>query len=203
VTVDRQRRIPVGPLIGLVGALLLLVSLFLNWWDGVTAFTAFEVLDLVLAALALAAIVSLTEAAGARLPSGMALGAALALPLGLLALLIVLSQLVNDPPAIVGDGRGHDVGIWLALAGALLITAGSLLSVARVSLALDLERRERGAPRDGSEPEPEATGPDAPTVAEPRADRAAARPRGPERGDPQRGDPERGDSELGDPERPI
>jgi hypothetical protein len=160
--VENQRRIAVGPLIGVVGAVLLMVSLFLNWWDGVTAFTAFEVLDLVLAGLALMAAVSLAEAAGARLPSAMALGAALALPVGLLALLIVFSQIVNDPPAIARSDRGHDLGIWLALGGALLMVSGSLLSVARISLALDLERREGPAARERERAEPEA-----PTVAEP------------------------------------
>jgi hypothetical protein len=154
--VERRRRIPVGPLIGLVGAVVLAVSLFLNWWEGVTAFTAFEVLDLLLLALALAAAVSLAEAAGARLPSGTAVGAALALPVGVLALLIVFSQLVNDPPAIVGHGLGHDIGIWLALGGSLLMVAGSLLAVARISLALDMERREERRPAD----------PEAPTVHE-------------------------------------
>jgi hypothetical protein len=144
---------------------LLLVSLFLNWWDGVTAFTAFEVLDLVLAGLALMAAFSLAEAAGARLPSAMALGAALALPIGMLAVLIVFSQIVNDPPAIAGSDRGHDLGIWLALGGALLILAGSLLSVARISLALDMERRERAAPVADPAAEP-AVEHDAPTVHE-------------------------------------
>lgn len=197
----RQRRIPVGPLLGLLGAVLLLVSLFLNWWDGVTAFTAFEVLDLLLAVLAIGAAMSLAEAAGARMPAGVALGAALALPLGLLALLIVFSQIVNDPPAIAGSDRGHDLGIWLALGGALLIVAGSLLSVARVSLALDLERRERAEPpAEEGEPEgsAEAPGrrgprggepvePEAPTVAE-AAERPAraGRPTPPEPGGPER-----------------
>jgi len=188
-----RRRISIGPLIGLAGALLLLVSLFLNWWEEATAFTVFEVLDLVLAGLALTAIMSLAEALGARLPSGMALGAALALPLGLLALLIVLSQLVNDPPAIVGSDRGPDVGIWLALAGTLLIVGGSLLSVARVSLALDLERRERtagaeappaagpGAPPAAGSEAPPAAGSEAPTVAEPRRDEPERRRDEPER----------------------
>jgi hypothetical protein len=169
-----QRRISIGPLIGLAGALVLLVSLFLDWWPEITAFTGFEVLDLVLAALALAAIASLAEAAGARLPSGVAIGSALALPLGLLALLIVVSQLVNDPPAVAGGDRGHEIGIWLALAGALLIVGGSLLAVARISLALDLERRERTGAREpdqAREPEPEAAAPapasEAPTRAEP------------------------------------
>ena len=163
----RRRRISIGPLVGLAGALLLLVSLFLNWWEEATAFTVFEVLDLVLAGLALTAVISLAEAMGARVPSGMALGTALALPLGMLAMLIVLSQLVNDPPAIVGTERGPDVGIWLALAGALLTVGGSLLSVARISLALDLERRERTS--SGTQG-PAATGPEAPTVAQPRRD---------------------------------
>jgi hypothetical protein len=170
-----HRRISIGPLIGLVGALLLLVSLFLDWWDEVTAFTGFEVLDLVLAGLALAAILSLAEAAGARLPSATAIGSALALPLGLLALLIVASQLVNDPPAVAGGERGHATGIWLALAGALLMVGGSLLSVARISLALDLDRRERAGEADPvRDParEPEAATPpppasEAPTRAEP------------------------------------
>jgi hypothetical protein len=184
---------------------LLLVSLFLNWWDGATAFTVFEVLDLVLAALAIGAAMSLAEAAGARMPAGVALGAALALPLGLLALLIVFSQIVNDPPAIAHTGRGHDLGIWLALGGALLIVAGSLLSVARVSLALDLERRERAGPAaedepDAGEPAPLRRGeprdagavePEAPTVAEERPDRPprAGRPERPAA--PQPGGPER------------
>jgi hypothetical protein len=153
--VERGRHIPVGPLIGLIGAVLLGVSLFLNWWDGITAFTGFEVLDLLLLALALAAAVSLAEAAGARLPSGIAVGAALALPVGVLATLIVATQLVNDPPLIVGHDVGHAIGIWLALGGSLLIVAGSLLAVARISLALDMERRERRPP---------AADPDAPTV---------------------------------------
>ena len=173
-TAAMRRRISIGPLIGLGGALLLLVSLFLNWWEDATAFTVFEVLDLVLAGMALTAIISLAEAMGAQLPSGAALGAPLALPLGLLALLIVLTQLVNDPPLIVGTDRGPDIGIWLALAGALLIVGGSLLSVARISLALDLERREGTAgreppPADGPEAPP-AAGTEAPTVAEPRRD---------------------------------
>ena len=49
-----------------LGALLLLVSLFLDWYEpDVTAWEAFEVLDLLMAALALAALVA---AAGAFRP---------------------------------------------------------------------------------------------------------------------------------------
>jgi hypothetical protein len=164
-----ERRIPVGPLIGLVGGLVLLVSLFLDWWEGLTAFTVFEVLDLALAALALAAIAALAEALGARLPAG-APGAGVAPPLGVAALVIVVSQLLNDPPAIVGTGRGPALGLWLALGGSLLMLAGGVLAAARISLALDLERREPA--RRGRRTA--AAAPDEPAAAAMRR-RAAAR----------------------------
>src|SRR5919112_53358 len=51
------RRLEAGPLLVTMGALLLLVSLFLTWFTGdVTAWEAFEVWDLVLFVLALGAI---------------------------------------------------------------------------------------------------------------------------------------------------
>jgi hypothetical protein len=165
--VPEQRTISIGPVIGLVGGMLLFVSLFLDWYEGeITAFTAFEVLDLVLALLALASIVALADALGLRLPGGSAARARLALPLGAVALVIILTQLINDPPAIVGSDRGPEIGLWLALAGSLLIVAGGLLAVARVSLALDFEQRER---RRADEPaaagaEPPPTGSEAPTT---------------------------------------
>ena len=47
------RRIEAGPVLVGLGALVLLVSLFLDWYEpDVTAWEAFEVLDLLLAALA-------------------------------------------------------------------------------------------------------------------------------------------------------
>ena len=165
-----QRTISIGPLVGLVGGVLLFVSLFLDWYEGgITAFTAFEVLDLVLALLALGAVIALADALGVRLPAGSPARARLALPLGAAALLIILTQLINDPPAIVGSDRGPEIGLWLALVGALLIVAGGLLAVARISLALDFEQRERrraaDVPPAGSEAPTtrvEADHPDAP-----------------------------------------
>ena len=173
-----ERRIPIGPLVALVGAVLLLVSLFLDWWEDATAFTVFEVLDLVLAVLALVAIAALAHALGARLPGP---DARLALPLAGAALAIVVSQMLNDPPAIAGTGHGPAVGIWIALGGALLMVAGSALAAARIKLALDLERREparrRREPSESSEP-----GSAESAAARMRA-RAAARAAGAEGGD--------------------
>jgi hypothetical protein len=136
-----ERRVPLGPLAGAVGALVVTVSLFVDWYDGVTGFTAFEVLDLVLVALSLATLLAL--AGQADLPAPRTAVAGHALPLSLLTLVIVVSQLVNDPPLVVGDGGpGHAVGSWLALGGAALMTGGSLLAGTSISLAVDVRRRE-------------------------------------------------------------
>jgi hypothetical protein len=170
-----ERRIPIGPLVGLVGALLLLVSLFLDWWEEATAFSVFEVLDLVLAGLALAAIASLVQGLGARLPRP-APDRGLALPLAAVALVIVVSQMLNDPPAIAGSGRGPAVGMWIALGGTLLTVVGGALAAARIKLALDLERRDPARPR-GGRPGPSESASEEPAAARMRA-RAAARAAG-------------------------
>ncbi len=136
-----ERRIPLGPLVGTLGAALLAVSLFLDWWDGVTAFTGFEVLDLVLLALAAATALALVGETGLGVPRSPVSGRAL--PLAAVALLIVLSQLVNDPPLVLGGaGPSHATGIWLALGGAVLMTVGALVTGSRISLAVDVRRRD-------------------------------------------------------------
>jgi len=146
-----ERRIPLGPLVGTVGAVMLVVSLFLEWWEGITGFTAFEALDLVLLALAVVTALALLAEAGVRVPALVPAGGALA-P-ALLALVIVLVQLVNDPPIVVGDGGpGQDTGIWLAVAGSVLMSVGALVTASRISLAVDVRRRET-ATRDPAEAE--------------------------------------------------
>ena len=57
-----MRRFDIGPLIVAVGSLVLLVSLFLDWYGGETAWGAFEVADVLIAALALAALVAVARA---------------------------------------------------------------------------------------------------------------------------------------------
>jgi hypothetical protein len=46
---------------------------------------------------------------------------------------------VNHPPA--GVDRESEVGVWLGLAGAALLLTGAALATARISLAVDVERR--------------------------------------------------------------
>jgi hypothetical protein len=137
----RETQIPIGPLVAAIGAILLIVSLFLDWYENLTGFTVFEFIDLLLVGLAVVTLVSLAGAMG-LIRTGLRPG----LPLGvaMLALVIVLSQVVNDPPAVAGpNGREQDTGIWLAVAGAALMVAGAVLSTARIAIAV--EPRERGA----------------------------------------------------------
>jgi hypothetical protein len=137
-----QRRIPVGPLVAAIGAVLLIVSLFLDWYEDTTGFTAFEALDLALVALAVLVLVSIADELGA--PDAVGLPARRAPIFGALALAIVLTQLVNDPPLVLGDGGpGHAIGIWLAVGGTVLMTAGAVMAGTTIALAVDVSRRER------------------------------------------------------------
>ena len=133
------RRLEAGPLLVTLGALLLLVSLFLNWYTGeITAWQGFEVWDLVLFVLALGSIAAglgLTtqenEVIDRRfLPAGVAAVA-----------VVVASQLLDPPPAAAG--QDPDTGAWLALGAALVMCAGAVLTFSRVHLSLTVEGRER------------------------------------------------------------
>jgi hypothetical protein len=164
----RETQIPIGPLVAAVGGVLLIVSLGMDWYADLSGFNSFEFLDLLLVVLALVTLVSLAAALGLlRAP----LRPGTPLVVGAVALVIVLSQLVNHPPAGIGDDV--ETGLWLGLAGAALMLAGAILSTARIAIAV--EPRTRGsaaseppaasAPPAGSGPPPDQ----APTVAdEPR-----------------------------------
>jgi len=132
------RNMDAGVLLIGLGAILLLVSLFLEWYEpNAEAWDVFEVWDLVLAALAVGALVAVAGRLGfgPPRPASWLIGAALAV------LVIVLFALIDPPPvadAIGGQGGGFGdpgTGLWLALAAAILMTAGTLLSVARISVA--------------------------------------------------------------------
>jgi hypothetical protein len=151
------RRLDAGAVVAAVGGLVLLVSLFLDWYgdegEGVSAWTVFEVVDLVLAALAALAITTLISRSELerRLPD------APLIALGVTALVVVVAQLVNHPPAVNGADADPEVGLWLALAGAAVLLAGALVSSARVSLSVMVEHHERGgAPPPGAPADPVA-----------------------------------------------
>lgn len=157
------RKIEAGPLIAIAGAVLLLVSLFLNFFaPGLTAWEVYEVIDLVLAACAIVGGLAALGLAGAPAPAiearwlGWSAG---------VAFVLVAASLVNHPPAVARDAQ-PELGIWLALAGSALMGAGALLSTARVHVTFNVEHRRtrvaavdaRRAAAPAPAPEPGAGG---------------------------------------------
>jgi|SRR5215208_1717627 hypothetical protein len=136
----RRGQVPVGPLVASVGAVLLITSLFLDWYDQVTGFTVFEFLDLLLVLLALSTIASLAGGLGLVRPAP---SPGVSLAVAVFTVFVVASQVINDPPAVAGNvGPSKDVGIWLALGGAGLMVVGAVLGYARISLAVEARRRD-------------------------------------------------------------
>jgi hypothetical protein len=154
---NSRRGIDGGRIVSALGAVLLLVSLFLEWYgfgngpdaDGFSAWTAFELVDLILALLAIAAIAAAFEfefRGTTRLPekTGAAAGAA--------ALLLVAVSIINEPPAAQGFDSQLELGAWLGLAGAAVMCAGALLSFNRISLVVT--PRDRSATRHAADEPP-------------------------------------------------
>jgi hypothetical protein len=131
------RRIEAGPVLVGLGALVLLVSIFLDWYEpNVTAWEAFEVLDLVLAALAIAALLA---AVGALRPDATVIERHWLPAIVAAITIIVAAQILDPPPVVDGD---PETGAWLALGAALLMCVGTLLTLGRVSFALTVEGRD-------------------------------------------------------------
>lgn len=130
-----RKRFDAGSLLVAVGAIVLLVSLFLDWFSpGLSGWGAFEVADVLLAGLAAAAIAgALVEpsSSGERLRWLPVVCAA--------ALLIVASQAIDAPPA-ASDER--ELGLWLALGAGVLMTLGAALAAARISVVVDVQGRD-------------------------------------------------------------
>ena len=132
-----MRRFDIGPLIVAVGSLVLLVSLFLDWYAGETAWGAFEVADVLLAALALA---SLLAALGMLAEEIAVIDRRWLPPLVLAATVLVIAEILSPPPVV--GGADPQTGAWIAFAAALVMVAGTVLSLGRVSFSFAIEGRE-------------------------------------------------------------
>ena len=142
-----RERFDAGTGLVAVGAVLLLVSLFIDWYQpGGDAWNVFESVDLILAAAAIAGLLSMVP----RLV-GSGLGRAIPIVSGA-AFVIVAVQLIDPPPAV--SDSDLRTGAWLALAATALMAAGSLLAAASISITVDVrgrERRRRAAAIDARE----------------------------------------------------
>ena len=134
-------RVEGGVALVAVGATLLLVSLFLDWYEpGRSAWTVFDAWDLVLAVLC---VVALAGVAGRLGLARRRADSWLVLP-SVAALVIVVASLLNHPPPALDEDPM--IGIWLALVGTILMVLGVALSVARVSVAIDVHGGAAGTP---------------------------------------------------------
>jgi hypothetical protein len=145
------QRINGGLALAAAGAVLLLVSLFLDWFQpGGTAWTVFELNDLLLAALGvlvlgIAALSLIGSPRGRQVAEG-------SIPFaGLGALIIVVATLIQPPPSALHSSPR--VGAWLGLVGAAMIGVGGLLLRARIAVVVT--PRTRAAPPRPQPAEPE------------------------------------------------
>jgi hypothetical protein len=140
-----RERFDVGTGLVALGAVLLLVSLFVDWFDpSGDAWAVFELTDLVLVGCAICGLVAIV-------PRYAGLGRAIPV-IAYAALAIVAVQLIDPPPAARGDTL--EAGAWLALAATALMAAGATMSAASISVTVDVrgrERRRRSAAIDARE----------------------------------------------------
>jgi hypothetical protein len=131
-----RERFDAGTGLVAIGAVLLLVSLFIDWYKpGGDAWAVFETLDLALAGTAICGLL----AAAPRFGTG---GLGRALPIiTVAALAVVVIQLLDPPPVV----RDSDIatGGWLALAATALMAGGALLTATSISITVDVRGRER------------------------------------------------------------
>ena len=131
-----RERFDAGTGLVAIGAVLLLVSLFIDWYrPGGDAWAVFESVDLILAGAAIAALLALAP----RLGNG---GLGRAIPIVSAAAFVIVAVQLIDPPPVVSDSD-LKTGAWLALGAAAVMAAGSLLGAASISITVDVRGRER------------------------------------------------------------
>jgi hypothetical protein len=126
--------------LAVIGAGALLVGLFLSWFEpGISAWNAFEIVDLLLAAIAVGVLVVALAGSSDR-PGLVALAGWLPVA-ALAALALVAVSLLNPPPA-AGDGS-LEIGAWVSLGGAALLVVGAVLATTEFSLVITVRPRRR------------------------------------------------------------
>ena len=145
------RRFDIGPFVLALAALVLLVSLFLPWVDygsaveavpggaganEVNAWRLFEITDLILAALAIAAFVA---AIGMIVPTVDLIDRRWAPWIVGTAFVLVANQLIAPQSSIGNPG----LGAWMAFGATIFMALGTLLALGKVHFAIAVEGRDR------------------------------------------------------------
>lgn len=145
---EGPQRFEAASALSLLGAVLLLVSPFLAWFEpGGSGWELFELLDLVLLGIAAAAGVLATMRL-LILPTNVS-GRAMPV-LGAIGFVAVLATIAQPPP----DAFDADVrfGAWLALFSCALIVGGGMLDAARISVSVSVGGRPDEPPVPPADP---------------------------------------------------
>jgi hypothetical protein len=142
-----DQRINAGHLLAALGATVLLASLFTDWYgdgtQGLSGWASFEAVDVI---VALTAIVALWVV----LPLGVAAERglrrvpeirAVAVPLAILTVLLVLANVLGRPP--LARGFDLEIGALLALGGSLALLVGLLVAESRFSVVIRVVPRNQ------------------------------------------------------------
>jgi hypothetical protein len=131
------RRFEAGPILVAIGAIVLVVSPFLEWYGSLTAWDAFEVVDVLLVVLGVTALVI---AVGELVPD-IEYGDRRWLPAIVLGVaVLVAAEIINPPPA--AGGQDPASGAWIAFGAALVMFVGTVLTFGRVRFAVSVEGRQ-------------------------------------------------------------
>jgi hypothetical protein len=146
--VGTPRRLSYGALAAGIGGIVLIVSLFLDWFSAggfsQTGWETFKFTDIVLLVLGLLALgYALVELTGAAANMRFSRERALTI-IGIIATTLTLELLI--------EGDNQAVGLILAVLASLAILAGGLLAENRPQLAVDLGGGPRAAGAPGAQP---------------------------------------------------
>jgi hypothetical protein len=123
------RRLRAGEILLALSGLLLLVSLFLPWYETageeLSGWDALGVVDVLLALIALSAISVLVATAWMRVAAVPIALDALVTLMGLIGLVLMAFRVLSMPD----DATGREIGLWLALAGTLGIVVSATISM--------------------------------------------------------------------------
>jgi len=142
------RRLRAGEWFTGAGGILLIVSLFLPWYEGAEPLTGFEALTVIYILLALLALLALALPvlqATQDAPNKPVGAAVLTIVFGALGTLLVVFRLIDSP----ADGLEVRPGAWVAFAATVLITVAAWRSLAAEyvrGLPPDLEPDLRATP---------------------------------------------------------
>ena len=126
-------RLRYGDLIAGAGGLALIVSLFLDWYGlgrldvGASGWEAFSVLDVVLVLLALVPLGLVATQATRDSPSIPVAFSVLATVAGMLATLLILYRIINQPGP--NDLATVELGAWIGLAASVAVAGGGWRSM--------------------------------------------------------------------------